>query len=133
MSHDRLEYDRTAILGVLRDLNELVVSLDRIGSAYPRMPDAEWDAALSSFVVEWHVFRKLARARSVLSEPFSTELGPDDMDELEREMKDLRYWSLSSRSGERTVTLQRRRRVVRRRTPGPGGPLLRAIRPPGQP
>jgi len=92
VSKDRLEYDRAAIVGVLRDLNQIVVSLARIGSASAQMTKPEFDTALAAFVFDWDVTQKLAHARAVLSEPFSHELGPDDMEELEREMEGVSYW-----------------------------------------
>ena len=98
MSKDRLDYDRDAVLSVLRDLDQVVVSLDRIGSVTADQSEAERDAALAAFVREWEVFRKLAQARQILSEPFSGELGPDSADELERELADVIYWSGTGRA-----------------------------------
>jgi hypothetical protein len=37
-------------------------------------------------------FHHLAISRQILCGAFSDELGPDDMDELERELKDMEYW-----------------------------------------
>jgi hypothetical protein len=71
----------------------LVVSLDQIGSASYDMTEAENNAALSDFMRRHKMFRKLARARAILSAPFPTELGADEMDELEREMQDIQYWN----------------------------------------
>jgi hypothetical protein len=97
MSKRTLEYDRDAILGLLRNLNQLVVSLDRIGSSAADMSREETNATLKDFISEWGVLGKLAQARRVLSEPFSDEPGPDGMDELEREMQAVEYWSFSRR------------------------------------
>jgi hypothetical protein len=36
---------------------------------------------------------RLAPARRILDGALSRELGEDDMDELEREFQDIRYWS----------------------------------------
>jgi hypothetical protein len=68
----------------------LVVSLDQLGSA--EMSKHEHDAAVSDFIQRHRIFRKTARARQILSEPFPDELGPDEMSELEREMQDIQYW-----------------------------------------
>ncbi len=102
MSNARLDYDRDAVLAVLRDLEQIVVSLDRIGSATQEQSETDQDAALAAFVREWEVFRKLASARRILSEPFSDELGPDDMDELEYELADVTYWSSTGRAPRET-------------------------------
>jgi len=87
-----ITYPRKKVLAVLRTLNEFVVSLDHIGSASYDMTKVENDAALSDFIRRHKIFRKMAEARAILSEPFPTKLGADDMDELEREMQDVRYW-----------------------------------------
>jgi hypothetical protein len=89
---NQIAYPRKKIIEVLRTLEELVVSLDRIGSASYDMTKAQNDAALSDFIRRHKIFRKAAQARRVLSEPFPTALGSDDMDELEREMEDVPYW-----------------------------------------
>jgi len=88
----RITYSRKKIIVALRTLNELVVSLDRIGSASYDMSKAEHDAVLSDFIQGHKIFRKVAQARAILSEPFPTTIGPDDMSELEREMENVPYW-----------------------------------------
>ena len=88
----QITYPRKKVIAVLRTLNELVVSLDQIGSASDDMTETENLAALSDFMGP-KMFRKLARARAILSAPFSTKLGADEMDELEREMQDIQYWN----------------------------------------
>jgi hypothetical protein len=93
---------------VLRELNLIVVSLDRIGSAsvvdgkgkarYVKgnrhlTGDPELAAKLTEdFFVEWQILRRLAWARYILDGGFSRDLGPDDMDELERELEGTIYW-----------------------------------------
>ena len=69
------------------------MSIDRIGSASTDKPEDIGHALLWEFVLNHDVFRKLAEARTVLSDAFSSETGPDDMDELERELQDVPYWS----------------------------------------
>jgi hypothetical protein len=56
------------------------------------MTSAEHDAALTDFIQRHKVFRKMAQARAILSKPFSESVGPDGMDELEREMQGVPYW-----------------------------------------
>jgi hypothetical protein len=91
-------YSREEILKVLRTLDTCVVSLDRIGSSGAELSQAEFDEVLREFIVGWDVTRQLAHARRILSEPFSEELGEDDMDELEREMQDVPRWSFNKRA-----------------------------------
>ena len=100
MTNEKVSYLKKDIIKVLEDLNMIVVSLDRIGSEYgicrDGKTDVELNALLADFIFDWDVDRKLANARKVLEEAFSYELGDDDMDELEREFKDLQYWSMKN-------------------------------------
>lgn len=95
MNSDRVEYDRAVVVGVLRDLEQIVVSLDRIGSFAYDQTKAESDATLAAFMTDWDVDSKLANARMLLSDAFSREQGIDEMDELERELTDVVFWSSS--------------------------------------
>ena len=79
-------YSRKKIIEVLRTLNEIVVSLDHLGSASYDMTKRESLEALDDFVTRHRIFRKAARARAILSSAFSRKPGPEGMDELEREM-----------------------------------------------
>jgi hypothetical protein len=94
---DEITYPRAEIVQVLRDLNILVVSIDRIGSYTHDMSSSEAATLLDEFLDAWDVWPRLVRARRLLSAPFSTELGPDDREELERELEGTPYWSPSRR------------------------------------
>jgi hypothetical protein len=87
-----ISYPRKQIIKVLWTLNELAVSLDRLGSASYDMTKAQSDAVLSDFIERHKIYRKTAEARRILSAPFSTAIGGDGMDELERAMQRVRYW-----------------------------------------
>ena len=100
MEGETVTYKRKDIINILRDLDLMVVSIDRIGSAEAELrekgkPENEGIALLSDFFQDWDVSRKLASARAILDEAFSREAGDDDMDELQREFQDLQYWSVS--------------------------------------
>ncbi len=94
---DYLNVKRTDLLLVLKHLETLVVSLDRIGSSSVDMGQSESDIMLREFIDDWSVCRKLSESRTVLSKYFSTDLGDDDMDELERELQGVPYWTWSNR------------------------------------
>ncbi len=89
---------RDKLLRVLSHLETLVVSIDRIGSASYEGENS--DELLVNFHDDWQVFKRLAECRSILSEPFSTELGDDDMCELERELQHVEYWEFNKRKPE---------------------------------
>jgi hypothetical protein len=90
---DSITYPRSEIIGVIRTLNLLVVSMDRIGSATADKSETEQALTLCRFFDKYDVFQKLASARRSLHDAFSYELGADGMDELERDLQDLKYWS----------------------------------------
>jgi hypothetical protein len=97
MEEETVTYRKKDIINILRDLDMIVVSLDRIGSEWTnRKSDEEYHTLSSKFLDEWDVTIKLASARKILDEAFSRELGEDDMDELEREFQDLQYWSVNN-------------------------------------
>jgi len=93
MREDTVTYDKSVILNILRDLDLLVVSTDRIGSAYyDYESDRQYNADFLSFFDEFGFSKKLASARRALEEPFSTKVDEDGMYELERNAKGLKYW-----------------------------------------
>ena len=87
---NHIAYPRKQVFEVLRTLNELVVSLDQLGSA--EMTKQERDSAVFDFIQRHRIYRKTAKARKILSEPFSKTVGADGMDGLEKEMQDIQYW-----------------------------------------
>lgn len=97
MNDSFVRYNRKDIVRILSDLNEIVVSLDRIGSYWSeRNSDEEYFEIESRFLSDWEVCRKLSKARSILGDAFSREVGPDDMDELERLLTDSNFWTLAT-------------------------------------
>ena len=96
-----IQYPRTEVLQVLRLLEELVVSLDRIGSHTHDKTPAERALVLENFIQTHDIFRKAAKARAILSEPFPTTLGADDMEELEREIQGINYWMAKEAENEK--------------------------------
>jgi hypothetical protein len=86
---DSVTYDREGILRILKDLEMMVTSLDRIGALASETPPDAFARILDDFTLDWDMSRKLAGARSYLSEPF-------DYDELEKLMEDVGSWRLSA-------------------------------------
>lgn len=93
---DDIVVRRADLLEAIRQLSIVVVSLDRIGS-YAADVSADDDArVLADFIDQWFVCGRLAHVRKLLSTYFSEQLGPDDMDELQRELHVTPYWSASA-------------------------------------
>lgn len=75
---------------MIKDLSVIVVSLDRIGSAYydnPRKRAVE----LSGFL-DVDKFKRLARIRGILSEAYDSQSTKADVMRLEEEAENLPYW-----------------------------------------
>jgi hypothetical protein len=82
------EITRDDLLRLSRDLNTLVVSLDRIGS-YHAEDRAALERALTEFIIEWRVFERLARARRIVDEAL---LGPNPTPDEEEALAHGDYW-----------------------------------------
>jgi hypothetical protein len=59
---------------------------------YDRESDEQYNVMFVRFFDDFGFSEKLAQARYLLSKPFSTDVGGDGMDELERNAQDLKYW-----------------------------------------
>lgn len=92
-AEESVQYKRADIVLVLRWLSMIVVSLDRLGSCGAQVDDATFQRLVATFVIDWNVTAHLARMRRVLSDPFPSELGADDKDELERKLAGTPHWS----------------------------------------
>ena len=83
-------YDREDIIRILKDLEMIVPSLDRIGSLVSDTPPEVIARILDDFVTDWDVAQRLAAARRSLWKPF-------DDDELEKLLEDVPHWRDSAR------------------------------------
>ncbi len=81
MSESNVSPDE-ALLSVARDLNALVVSIDRIGSATADRAPQERALTLLAFFDDWNVFEKLAKARELVSDCVIS--GASSQDEVAR-------------------------------------------------
>lgn len=88
-----MKIPREELLNVLRALESIVVSLDRIGSSTSAMSQEDRGKILAAYAEKWEIFSALAHVRRTLSALFSDDVGSDGMGELEREMQDIPHWS----------------------------------------
>ena len=95
--NETVSLKRADLIEILRHLNQIVVSLDHLGSAAGNLGEAEFKNAALEFLIDWDVFRKLAHARYILDKYFPNAVDDDGMGELEREFQDLEYWELDHR------------------------------------
>ncbi|MFI6360905.1 hypothetical protein ACIBJF_52440 [Streptomyces sp. NPDC050743] len=76
MSSREIRLPLNEIVAVLQDLNEFVVSLDRLGS---RQASGTADEhTVGTFIADWDVARRLARARHIISVALDEQLSEED-------------------------------------------------------
>lgn len=99
--NENITYTFDELKEVLGELEMIIISLHKMGSYYgdkfdtygEEMYRGEYEKETTRFIDEWRVCKKLGKVRSILSERFDRTLGEDDMDDLEREMDEIRHWS----------------------------------------
>ncbi|MFC4321732.1 hypothetical protein [Litchfieldia salsa] len=100
-SNKKITYTSEELIKVLKHLNIMVVSFDKIGSYYGSKMNGnndeeilkECDCETIRFMNDWKIPQRLSEIRAILSDKFDRTLGDDDMDDLERAMEGLKYWS----------------------------------------
>jgi hypothetical protein len=96
-SEEYIRIKKKDAIEMIRDISIIIVSLDRIGSYGSRIDEQTLNNIIAEFIITWSACPKLARIRTIISDEFSDELGPDDMDELERALEGTPYWSWNNR------------------------------------
>lgn len=87
-------------IDILKEIEFMLISLHKIGSAYAKpkgekMSDDEYVSyckETTRFVDESNVLDRLVFIRRKISDKFNDDLGDDDMDDIERGMKDIIFW-----------------------------------------
>ncbi|MET9515792.1 hypothetical protein [Streptomyces sp. NPDC002994] len=75
MSSREIRIPLNEVVAVLQDLNEFVVSLDRLGS---RMGSGTADEyTVGKFILDWDVARRLSRARNVIDVALDEQLSEE--------------------------------------------------------
>ncbi|TCR26831.1 hypothetical protein [Streptomyces sp. BK205] len=81
MSAREIRMPLSEVVAILRDLNEFVVSLDRLGS---RQASGSADAhTVGTFIADWNVAPRLARARRVISLALDAQLSEEENAEID--------------------------------------------------
>ena len=85
------------LVDVLNEIEFILISLHKMGSYYLDKSATDYEKETTKFIDDQNVTGRLAKVRKILSAKFDTTLGDDDMDDLERAMEDLQYWSKPSK------------------------------------
>ncbi|MET9672872.1 hypothetical protein ABZY68_07190 [Streptomyces sp. NPDC006482] len=81
MSSREIRLPLSEAVAVLQDLNEFVVSLDRLGSR--QASGTADDRTVGTFVRDWNVARRLAHARGVIGAALDEQLSEEEIAELD--------------------------------------------------
>ncbi|WP_336664362.1 DUF4303 domain-containing protein [Elizabethkingia meningoseptica] len=90
-SNNKIKLSEEEALKIIIDLDQIVVSLDKIKSHFAEDSDFQkHDKILSDYIINEKVNQTLAQIRGLLSSKFSLSVGEDD---LERACSTNRYWT----------------------------------------
>ena len=86
---------------ILSEVEYILISLRNISRYYYNKPNEKisdgdklkYHQETSDFIDDNKVTHRLASIRKIISEKFNSELGDDDMDDIEREIEKLEYWT----------------------------------------
>lgn len=93
-SNNKIKLSEEEALKIIIDLDQIVVSLDKIKSHFAEDSDFQkHDKILSDYIINEKVNQTLAQIRGLLSSKFSLSVGEDDLDDLERACSTNRYWT----------------------------------------
>ncbi|MFJ4929785.1 hypothetical protein [Streptomyces sp. NPDC088736] len=81
MSSREIRMPLSEVVAVRQDLNEFVVSLDRLGSRQAAGTTDEH--TVGKFIADWDVARRLARARHVISVALDGQLSEENNAEID--------------------------------------------------
>ncbi|MGW2705370.1 hypothetical protein [Streptomyces sp. NPDC001340] len=94
MSSREIRMPLNEVVAVLQDLNEFVVSLDRLGSR--QASGTADECTVGKFIVDWDVARRLASARRVISVALDAQLSEEDNAEIDALCEQGRFYGTDS-------------------------------------
>jgi hypothetical protein len=92
----QISVDADHFVALLANLEYVVVSLDRIGSAALPAPSRAME--LERFIVEGDVFTRLAMIRRSLSEAMDKCLSNEERERIEQELERVQAWVVSQQA-----------------------------------
>jgi len=94
MSSREIRLPLNEVVALVRDLNEFVVSLDRLGSGQASGNADE--CAVGKFIADWDVARRLAHARHIISVALDAQLSKEDNAEIDGLCEQGRFYGTDS-------------------------------------
>lgn len=98
--NEHIELTGDEALSILREINYLLISLRDIARYYYHSQngiditnnDIDYCKETTGFIDRNKITHRLAYIRMIITKKFNTDLGEDDMDDIEREMEKIKYW-----------------------------------------
>ena len=93
--NEKITYDGMQVALILKELDFLVVSFDKIGSYYAeeiRTNREQYEKETTQFMDNSLVNPRLAKIRTILTQKFNLQEGEDELDDIERICEQIPYW-----------------------------------------
>ncbi len=93
--NEKVTYDGMQMALILKELDFLVVSFDKIGSYYAediRTNREQYEKETMQFIDNSWVGPRLANIRAILTQKFNLQEGEDELDDIERICVQIPYW-----------------------------------------
>ena len=93
--NEKVTYDGMQVALILKELDFLVVSFDKIGSYYAediRTNREQYEKETMQFIDNSWVGPRLANIRAILTQKFNLQEGEDELDDIERICEQIPYW-----------------------------------------
>lgn len=91
-ANNKITLSGESALEALAELEFILISLHKIGSYYADKSTDKYQRTTTKFIDDKHVAQRLAKVRKILSDPFDSSFGDDDMDDIERYVNQLAFW-----------------------------------------
>lgn len=89
--NNKVEYSKDNIIQILKELEFIICSLDRINRYYYQERQL-YEIELTSFIDDSEIGIRWVKIRTILTVELDLEVGEDEMDDLERICEDIPYW-----------------------------------------
>ena len=93
--NEKVTYDGMQVALILKELDFIVVSFDKIGSYYAeeiRTNREQYEKEIMQFMDNSWVGPRLANIRAILTQKFNLQEGEDELDDIERICEQIPYW-----------------------------------------
>ncbi|MFI9810299.1 hypothetical protein ACIHEJ_39515 [Streptomyces sp. NPDC052301] len=100
MSSRDVRMPLSEVVAILQDLNEFVVSLDRLGSLQDFGTADEY--TVGKFIADWDVARRLAHARHVIGIALDAQLSEEEITEIDSLCEQGRFFGTGSDGNDPT-------------------------------